>query len=499
MKVFRLFVVVYLLMQFLPRIVTEGMFPDGLTYTAMARNMAIGVGSFWQPYFSSSFWLPFEGESYQFYGHPPLGIWLMSLFFEVFGEHWAVDKVYCVSVWLMNIALIVIFWKIYNQNDDKTPPSVKTTISDLEWLPLFFWYISPVVLWSFPVAMLDNLLSAWSLLTVIFLWLFLSENEFGKFSKFPKIGFYFLGCLTLVAAFMTKGPVALFPAAVPFFYAVCFQKNIWKGLLQSAGLVVLLVLFFLILIQYPPSKHYFTEYFRQQIVGSLTNPNEGTGNRWEFFPVLLTELLPILVVVSLFLGILKWKNTPLSKILKPETRNLKPIFLWLIFLSASLPIMISRKISGSYLVPAMPFAGLAMAQWLSPMVVSLMGKIDVQSVIYKRWMGFWTAFGVGVLVFTATEWGRTGREKELLADIKILKSHIPPTSKIVVCDTMMTHFNYHAYFQRYYRWELSHDTANVSYLLTVPDCKPNFADTLKTATYTPLSIGTTTLKLYIKR
>jgi 4-amino-4-deoxy-L-arabinose transferase-like glycosyltransferase len=63
----------------LPRLLSYGMFRDGLTYSSIARNMAEGVGAFWSPYYTATLYP-------QFYEHPPFAFWLQSLAFRVFGE-----------------------------------------------------------------------------------------------------------------------------------------------------------------------------------------------------------------------------------------------------------------------------------------------------------------------------------------------------------------------------------------------------------------------------
>ena len=38
----------------LPRLLSYGMFLDGVTYASIARNMAENYGSFWQPYYTAT-------------------------------------------------------------------------------------------------------------------------------------------------------------------------------------------------------------------------------------------------------------------------------------------------------------------------------------------------------------------------------------------------------------------------------------------------------------
>ena len=53
-------------------LLTRGMFMDGLIYTSVAANMAEGVGSFWHPVYTAT-------QFPDFYEHPPLMMWLLSL------------------------------------------------------------------------------------------------------------------------------------------------------------------------------------------------------------------------------------------------------------------------------------------------------------------------------------------------------------------------------------------------------------------------------------
>jgi hypothetical protein len=55
---------------------------------------------------------------------------------------------------------------------------------------------------------------------------------------------------------------------------------------------------------------------------------------------------------------------------------------------------------------------------------------------------------------------------------------IPNASKICVCDSMMKHFNYHGYFQRYHRWELTKpsDTTAPFFIDETGICRPTELD-----------------------
>src|SRR6266496_888930 len=80
----------------LPRLAHRGMFVDGITYAAVARNLAEGRGTFWTPFF------------------------------------------------------MAVIWRQVNRH---------STAKDCDWLPILLWIIIPVVSWSIVGNMLETTVS----------------------------------------------------------------------------------------------------------------------------------------------------------------------------------------------------------------------------------------------------------------------------------------------------------------------------------------------------
>ena len=68
----------FILLVLMP-LMRQGMFLDGVTYAAIAKNLSLNHGSIWQPFYSETCFPVF-------YEHPPLAIYLESLFFRVLGQ-----------------------------------------------------------------------------------------------------------------------------------------------------------------------------------------------------------------------------------------------------------------------------------------------------------------------------------------------------------------------------------------------------------------------------
>ena len=89
---------------FVPNLLQKGMFVDGVWYAAISKNLAHGIGTFWQPVFTRTM---FPG----FYEHPPLVFGLQSLFFCALGDGIYVEKLYALVVIVLTLLLIHVLWK----------------------------------------------------------------------------------------------------------------------------------------------------------------------------------------------------------------------------------------------------------------------------------------------------------------------------------------------------------------------------------------------------
>ena len=91
MKPFRLLTLAVGAAATVPRLAHRGMFVDGITYASIARNLAEGRGRFWAPSYTATVYP-------EFHEHPPLGFWLQSLWFRVFGDHVFVERAYSIAL-----------------------------------------------------------------------------------------------------------------------------------------------------------------------------------------------------------------------------------------------------------------------------------------------------------------------------------------------------------------------------------------------------------------
>ena len=128
-----------------PYLLSKGMFLDGVFYATISRNLAEGVGTYFNLRYTNTFM-----------SHPPLVFWIESFLFRIFGDKIYVERFYSVSTYLISGVLIVWLWKIINDDKNK----------QLAFLPLVFFVAFPLITWGAVNNVLENTMMIFDLLAV---------------------------------------------------------------------------------------------------------------------------------------------------------------------------------------------------------------------------------------------------------------------------------------------------------------------------------------------
>lgn len=282
----------------------QGMFVDGLTYASISRNLSIGLGSFWHPYY----W----NES--FYGHPPLFFGLESMAFRVFGDSILVEKL--VSL-LLNAGIFISFFPILKWVNPRLD----------RWLIATLWAILPLVCWSVGAHILDTPLTLSTLWAVG-----LAYHPDRKEKPWLGIASGFLIGISVGI----KGPVGLFPFLLFLLNAGDVREKITFFIQQLLGFLLLAIPVFAM----EDARVFFSNYFTIQVWGSMEE-----SHRFLFFQQGLQCFLPFFVVRML-----------VSRSFRiPPTiwKSWGKVFLML------LPLLLSGKQHDYYWLPFMPWMAVA--------------------------------------------------------------------------------------------------------------------------------------------
>lgn len=442
----------------LPDLVQEGMFVDGITYATMARNMAEGQGSFWFIFYTPTLHA-------DFHVHPPLAMGILSLFFSVLGDHFWVEKIYTLFTFLLCGFFIVKIWeeihvaiKIKEQANIQNKSALRSA-----WLPLLLWLIIPCINWAYRANMLENTMT---IFTTAAAWLILrglqfsslenediTTKELRKGRKMIAIPYqYFLVAgACILGGFLTKGVIVAFVWAIPFGYWLFLRSiSFSKMLVFSLIIVFSPIIFTLLLCWISPTAATGLQLYASDF---LHNVHSQTVSSRLALLGMLVQSLAISTSVCLLAWL--WKR-------QKNIHNL-PFLYFLLFIGAcgSLPMMISLKQADYYMLAAMPFFALALALWALPNLTELL-TISSKTSIWNK-----IAYGILVLCLgiSLSFWGKIGREKTLIQDIKTLTPLLQSQKLVSIAPQMTEEWEIHAYFARYLKLGLDAGTLQPYFLV----------------------------------
>ncbi|HWV33934.1 MAG TPA: hypothetical protein VN038_29965 [Dyadobacter sp.] len=451
-----LFTLSFILITFLPRSVDDTMFMDGVTYAAIARNMSEGIGSFWQPFFAHSFWLPYDNGAY-FSGHPPLQFGLQSILFRIFGDTPAVENGYNLLILTGYILFIVKIWQKLH--------GPASPFRAFGWLPVLCWYAIVIVYYSIPNNFLDSTMGLFCIASCYFQLIYLKEES----SQNQHPMWPLLAGICIVLAFFTKGPVGLYPLAFSAIYAISIPSyGFSKAFRPTFIMLAVVALGIAGVLAYAPAREFMTTYFNGQVIQALLQKREKAGAGWaahftlisELFQNLLPHLIAWVVLYGLSIGF-KWR------IPREQTISENVLLTALVAASGIVPMLLSIKQYPHYLLPALPFAALLFAFILVQRIAFIMA--------HKKQL-ITIALSIGVLVC----WGATFRKLATIqpdihsANAKQLRTLVPSAATIGICHDLFQQANIHANFQRYHHLSLSTGIDSLKYVLADSACLPQF-------------------------
>ncbi|MBL4661986.1 MAG: hypothetical protein JKY22_00095, partial [Flavobacteriaceae bacterium] len=405
-KVFSIIILGVFIILFCAKVFQHGLFFDGLIYSSISQNLADGLGSFWQPQFSQTIYPAF-------FEHPPLVFKLQSGFMSLFDGAFFAEKLYGCFMALTVVVLMALIWmKIAKTAAQK----------QLFWLPVFCWIITPKNSWAFGNNMLENTMTVFSLASVYLLIVTV------KLTGTKRIAGIFAAAICLFLAFLSKGFPGLFPLAFFGLYFLLFKSNYSiKRMLKDTAILFIstAVIFFLFFFFNSAAQDNLITYIDTQVLGSITGKNR-VGSRLVLMKNLFNELIPIIIIILIFVGVF-WKK---AKQLITKTPLLKQqVFLFLVIgLSASVPMMVSLKISSFYLITALPYFAMAGAFLLAPFVLHIVEKLGAAKIgfnVLRIIAVFAIAIGIGL---TALNTGGIGRDHETFNDMEEMESFIQPNT-----------------------------------------------------------------------
>lgn len=460
---FYLFVIGIFLIIVSPNLLSDGMFMDGLIYSTIAHNLSNGIGSFWNPHFTDTC-LP------DFHEHPPLAFGIQSIFFSLFKESRFIDKLYSLLTFVVVGYIILKIWTILKYKHG--------------WVLLLFWLTIPLVIWSCSNNMLENTLSIFTSLSILF---------YLKSQNSKKYFYIFLSGFMLALGFLTKGFVAFFPWTFPFLlWLLLRQQSFYKMIVDTIGVIFLTIAPLILVMLFPDAKLSIQKYIDTQVINSIKNVKT-IDSRFFIIKRLFSELIPAIILFILFI-VWCWRKKFNINLLKDNYKTALVFFL--LGLTGVLPIMISMKQSGFYIIPTFPFFAISIGILITPLINFLFNNINYQS---KRFLFFkWISYGIffiGIILSVYFS-NHIGRDRIKIKDIYKILSILPEGSIINIYPNMWQDWSLHGYFGRYKNVSLDPNIDNKREYLLIQ--KDDYSNTIN-QDYNIIELQTIDYKLFKRK
>ncbi|SFV64730.1 hypothetical protein MNB_SUP05-5-52 [hydrothermal vent metagenome] len=374
-----------------------GKFGDGEVYNSLARNMADGFGSFWQPYFS-------ESVFNVFYEHPPFIIFLKSLLFTFFGDSIYFEGVYALFIGSILLLLMARLWHL-------------TNISYIGvWWVLLLIVAIPYFTYALDTGLLVVTFSAFFLSSVILSYKSQFKTNYYLFSIYAAI-FIYLG-------FISKGPVALATLALPTIAFITLKTKFITAIKTTLIMIITFILLLSATLYFSEDAQIFWQNFwSSQVLTSLSG-TRGITNYWQLPEHFINEIISPIIIIG-FISLFQWK-LKLSK---------SPYFWFFLLLAiaSSFPFFLSPRQNNHYIFHSWFLFILALAHLTTPIAKNSQ-KILKQKPKLKIIYFFLTIFLIITTFYLMIDRkDKLGRRADFFADFYLQNIQIKPRSMVTYC------------------------------------------------------------------
>lgn len=415
----------------LPRMAHRGMFVDGVTYASIARNLAEGRGRFWAPSYTATIYP-------EFHEHLPLALWIQSLWFRLLGDHLYVERVYSLTMAVATAALLAAIWRHAYREREAAPlfqvedRGKGVRLLFLEWWPILLWIAVPVVSWAIVGNLLETTMALFTTAAV-----FAVVKGLGVERGNSAVQWGMVSGLLIVAATLAKGPVGLFPLAAPATLALLPESRRVGVVLTAQWTTVAATA--MLLLAFGASRSSLIAYIDVQLLPAISGQREVSAASMTIVKALVAGVvLPIL-------GLALLTTAGAGRFVAPSTADRRRATAFaLLALAGTLPIMMSAKQAGHYLVPAVPIFALAAASAMAPTAAALAQRCATAGALWVR--------GVTVLLTLVAVAGiwvpGLDRDRSRLVNLDVLEYAVPRGETIGICPSANSDWGLHAWFER---------------------------------------------------
>jgi len=437
----RLFALGILIILVAPTLVQKGMFMDGLQYAIVGKNLSEGLGTFWYPHLSATW---YKAGSTYFMEHPPLAYFLQSLYFDLLGDSMYTERIYSFSICLLTAYLIHLIWRQIFKAAHQLRP--------LSWLPILLWIMTPIVFWTYPNNVQETTLGLFDLLSILMV---VKAHDADRINY----KYVILAGIALVAALLTKGVQGLFPLTAFILLGLTLGGKYWisQAVIRTTIITASAITVFAIVSLSAEARDSLSFYINERLLNRISS-EPVVSNRLYSVRKLILEILPMAGLSILTYAIARYFK---SKLATDYTYGKWATFFLLVGFSASLPLTLTSIQRPFYLAPSIPYFALSLAVCIAPFTLTLTSRINT-----KILTGLAAVTLILSIVLTTNNLGKVGRDKDELYDVSILGEHIEKNITIGVSKAVYNNWSFQFYLLREYNISMKIGDTTAPYFLS---------------------------------
>jgi 4-amino-4-deoxy-L-arabinose transferase-like glycosyltransferase len=387
----------------LPALFMQGMFFDGVMYASLSKNYAAGIGTFWEPVCTKTFYAVCHEQ-------PPLFFFLQGSFFKIFGESFLTERLYALTLALLCSFLLVRIMRVVE-------------LQKISWLPVLLWMVMPVTFWAFQNNVIEGTMSVFVLAALLHQLRALHQNQR------PFLHLLAAGGWLLLAG-ITKGPQGMFLLAAPgFWWLFTKRSTLQAAVLQSFVLLIVPAVAALLFWLYEPAHTSFAAYFAQRFGNTFAGAHNTTASRFFILYELLLDVLP-----ALGIAIIVWLLGRKTAAKQETTMRQIALFLLAAGLSGILPLMVTLEQRGFYLVTALPLLALSFSIFIAPAAQRVQEMLHSRSALRTTISAAGLLITAGALTATVLLCGSYKRDADKLRDLARVAVIVPQGSILSVSE-----------------------------------------------------------------
>lgn len=428
----------------LPWLAQDGMFMDGQLYASVAHNEAYGYGTFWEPRFSQ---VGLAGLT-TFHEHPPLVFGMQSVWFELFGSAFWVERSYALLMALLTVGLLVLLWR-------QLVPSGHVA-REMAWWPIILWIIVPTVHWCFHNNMHENTMGVFTTAAVLCSVLAVRK------------AWWWVGVAAIFVflASLAKGLPGLFPLAAPFLLWLALREgSMWRAIGLSLAMTLGVVGLYGLVLMDPVAKASLHTYVESRLLHRIAE-DPTVDHRLATLEMLMTNMAGPLLIAGLLVVVTKRTRT------KVNSLSAQALAMALVGLSGVAPLMLTMVQKSFYMAAALPIISLSIALFSAPALASWMASWPPKGrgMLVLRTIGILAILGSFVLAFM--RFGDARRDPELLADVHRIGAVVPEHELVGLDPDLWNEWSLQTYLMRYHFISLDAYTQDLHWYITAKEGAP---------------------------